>query len=159
MNILENKIIQTMLLPISIVYGFIIYIRNVCYDSGIFSIKKIDSCKIISVGNISVGGTGKTPVVKFLADYLYRNDVKVAILSRGYGRKSRGTVIVSDGKKILANITESGDEPLLLAKQLRKIPVIVEADRYKGALLITKKFTPDVFYWMMLINIAEFFAT
>ncbi len=144
MNIFENKIIQIIFFPISIVYGFTIRIRNFCYDSGIFSIKKIDTCKILSVGNISVGGTGKTPVVKFLADLLHRSGVKVAILSRGYGRKSKGTVIVSNGKEILANIDDSGDEPLLLAKQLRSIPVVVEADRYKGALLIAKKFSPDV---------------
>jgi len=144
MNIFENKIIQKLLLPLTIIYGGIIRIRNFCYDTGIFAVEKISNCKVISIGNISVGGTGKTPIAKFLADYLNKNGLKVVILSRGYGRKSKGTVVVSNENKILANIDDSGDEPLLLAKRLPHIPVVVEADRYKGATFIKKYFTPDI---------------
>ncbi|MBC8180589.1 tetraacyldisaccharide 4'-kinase [candidate division KSB1 bacterium] len=144
MNIFENRIIQITLMPVSLVYGLIIRCRNFFYDYGLFSTKKISGCKIICVGNISVGGTGKTPVVKFLAGYLNQRGFNVAILSRGYGRKSKGTVVVSDGKNTLANLEDSGDEPLLLANQLKTIPVIVEADRVKGAQFILKQFVSDV---------------
>ena len=126
------------------IYTVVILIRNLCYDLGVFKIYKIEGCQIISVGNISVGGSGKTPIVVFLANYLRQNGKRVAILSRGYGRKSKGMVIVSDQEKILTNIDSSGDEPLLLAKQLKKIPVVVESDRVKGARLIVEKFNPDV---------------
>jgi tetraacyldisaccharide 4'-kinase len=68
----------------------------------------------------------------------------VAILSRGYRRGSKGTVIVSDGTKILVGLKDAGDEPYLLANQLKKIPVVVEADRYKGALTIQEQFRPDI---------------
>lgn len=105
---------------------------------------KIKTCKIISVGNISVGGTGKTPVVKFLATYFHNLGFSVAVLSRGYGRRSKGSVIVSNGEQILACLADSGDEPLLLARQLNNIPLLVEVDRYKGALLIQKHFKSDI---------------
>jgi len=144
MNIFENKFYQLLLFPFSIIYGIIIWIRNKLYDKSIFRSLKIADCKLISVGNISVGGTGKTPVIKFLAIYLNRRGFKVAILSRGYRRSSQGTVIVSDGKEILAAVEDAGDEPYLLAQQLKNIPVVVEADRYKGALTIQEKFYPDI---------------
>lgn len=144
MNIFENRLYQVLLFPFSLIYGIIIWIRNQLYDKNIFRSFKINDCKLISVGNISVGGTGKTPVIKYLAVYLTRLGFKVAILSRGYRRSSQGTVIVSDGKEILAALEDAGDEPYLLAQQLKNIPVIVEADRYKGALTIQEKFRPDI---------------
>ncbi len=144
MNILQNKVYQLIFYPFSLIYGMIIRFRNQLYDKKIFRSLKVENVKIISVGNITVGGTGKTPVTKFLAILLRDMGFKVAILSRGYGRKSKKTVVVSDGKKILVRIDHAGDEPFLLARQLKNIPVVVEADRYKGALLIQKKFYPDI---------------
>ena len=144
MNIFENRFYQFLLFPFSLIYEIIISIRNLFYDKNIFRSLKISNCKVISVGNISVGGTGKTPVIHFLANYLQKRGISVAILSRGYRRKSKGPVIVSDGKRILAGLNQAGDEPYLLARQLKSIPVVVEADRYKGALLIQGKFKPDV---------------
>lgn len=144
MNIFNIRIFQFILFPFCLVYGIIIGIRNILYDKEYFRSLKIEKCKLISVGNISVGGTGKTPVIKFLAIYLSQMGFKVAILSRGYRRRSKGTVIVSDGKQILTGADNSGDEPYLLARQLRNIPIVVEGDRYKGSLLIYKKFKPDI---------------
>ena len=144
MNIFNNRFFQVLLFPASIIYRIIIWLRNKLYDKNIFRSLKIDDCKLISVGNISVGGTGKTPVIKFLAIYLNNRGFKIAILSRGYRRSSKGTVIVSDGKKLLAGLEDAGDEPYLLAQQLKNIPVVVEADRYKGALIIQEKFRPDI---------------
>jgi tetraacyldisaccharide 4'-kinase len=144
MSIFENKILQIMLLPVSFIYGLIIKVRNFCYEARIISTKKIGQCKIISIGNISVGGTGKTPVVKYLAGYLQGKGLKVAVLSRGYKRQSSGTLLVSDGKNILANFRQAGDEPYLLANTLKNVVIVVEADRFKGGLFISKLFRPDV---------------
>jgi len=144
MNIFNNKFYQFLLYPFSLIFKLITWIRNRLYDKNIFRSLKANQCKIISVGNISVGGTGKTPVIRFLADYLKEMGFKVAILSRGYRRKSKGTIIVSDGNETLANLQQAGDEPYLLARQLDSIPVIVEADRYKGARFIQDNFQPDV---------------
>lgn len=144
MNIFNNKVYQFFLYPLSLIYGMIIWFRNKLYEKKIYRSLKIENSKVISVGNISVGGTGKTPVIKFLAVYLKGMGFKVAILSRGYRRKSQGTVVVSDGKTILVGIDRAGDEPYLLARQLNKIPVVVERDRYKGALFIEQRFEPDI---------------
>ncbi len=144
MNIFENKFLKFSLPPLAFIYGLVIRIRNRCYDLYIFPIRKIQSCKVISVGNISVGGTGKTPFVSFLARFLKNKQKNVVILSRGYGRKSKGTVIVSDGNSVLASPDEAGDEPYLLARQLSGTPVVVEGDRIKGAQFILDEFEPDI---------------
>jgi len=143
MNILINKYIRLLLLPFSLLYAGIMILRNKFYDWNIFPTIKIPNCKVISIGNITMGGTGKTPAVEFLAHYLIKQNKKVAILSRGYRRESDGTVIVSDGNQILENPRRSGDEPYLLAKNLSHVPIVVENDRVKGGLFIKKKFNPD----------------
>jgi tetraacyldisaccharide 4'-kinase len=87
---------------------------------------------VISVGNLSVGGTGKTPVVSWLARWLADRGERPAILSRGYGRECRedGVVIVHDGRRLLADLRRAGDEPLMLARALTNVPVLVSEDRY-----------------------------
>jgi tetraacyldisaccharide 4'-kinase len=144
MHILTNKLWQILLSPFSIVYGFIITLRNLLYDCKILPAYRIQGCPVICVGNITVGGTGKTPAVEYLADYLRRNDKKVAILSRGYGRKSAGTILVSDGEEIRTTPEISGDEPYLLATNLKEVIVVVESDRVAGAAYIKNNFHPDV---------------
>ncbi|MDZ7330458.1 MAG: tetraacyldisaccharide 4'-kinase [candidate division KSB1 bacterium] len=143
MNIFKYRGWQRGLLPLSLLYGLVIWIRNRLYDKEILRSIKIENCQIISVGNISVGGTGKTPVISFLAKYLAKRGFKVAVLSRGYGRKSQGTIVVSDGKNLMTDVKQGGDEPYLLARQLPTIPVVVEADRVKGAEFIQQNFHPD----------------
>jgi tetraacyldisaccharide 4'-kinase len=144
MSIFENRIYRTVFFPLSLIYRPIVWIRNKCYDKEVFRSLKINKSKVISVGNISVGGTGKTPVIKFLADYLTDAGFKVAVLSRGYKRESKGSFIVSDGKQILSDIRQAGDEPFLLASKLPNVPVVAESDRHKGALLIEDRYQPDV---------------
>ncbi|HEX9973988.1 MAG TPA: tetraacyldisaccharide 4'-kinase [bacterium] len=144
MTIFKNSIYRRLCYPLSLIYGAIIRVRNKCYDKNVFRSLKINECRVISVGNISVGGTGKTPVIKFLAEKLMAEGFKVAILSRGYKRKSKGSVVVSDGTRVLSDIHQSGDEPFLLAMNLPDVPIVVESDRYKGALLIAERFQPDV---------------
>ena len=143
MNILSNKWWPRFFFPLSRIYAAIILLRNKLYDWNIFRTSKIQNCTVISVGNISVGGTGKTPAVEFLAKYLISRAKKTAILSRGYRRESSGTLLISDGQKILVGPQRSGDEPYLLAKNLPIVPVVVENDRYRGGIFIKQKFNPD----------------
>jgi tetraacyldisaccharide 4'-kinase len=89
---------------------------------------------VISVGNLRVGGTGKTPTVECLVRLLVERGERPAILSRGYAREkaSRGVTVVADHEQVLADVAHSGDEPLLLARALPGVPVLVCADRYRA---------------------------
>lgn len=144
MNIFEHKWLCGLLAPLSWIYGGVTEVRNWFYDRGWLHSEKISDCKIISIGNITVGGTGKTPAVAAIAQALQQSGKRVAILSRGYGRNTNGTVVVSDGASILSTPSESGDEPFLLAQKLPGVIVIAERDRVKGAHLLREKFKPDV---------------
>jgi tetraacyldisaccharide 4'-kinase len=108
-----------LLLPLSIIYGVIMSVRRMVTSQKNFGIP------IISVGNLIVGGSGKTPFVIALATRFE----DVVIISRGYGRKSKGLVEVSSEGKILVDVTESGDEPMLMAQSLSHASVIVSEDR------------------------------
>ncbi len=98
---------------------------------------------VVSVGNLRVGGSGKTPVVEHIARLLADAGYVPAILSRGYGRRSasRSPTIVSDGERILADVHGAGDEPLMLARSLlpRRVPVVVCADRYAAGALAERR--------------------
>lgn len=97
--------------------------------------------RVISVGNLSLGGSGKTPVVAALARLLRARGERPVILTRGYGRRdtTEGVLVVSDGTRLLEPVTRSGDEPLLLARTLRDVPVLVSADRYMAGLFAEKR--------------------
>jgi tetraacyldisaccharide 4'-kinase len=113
----------------SFFYRLIINFRNWLYDHKILK-ETVLPCPVISVGNITVGGTGKTPCVIMLAKMLQENGFKPAIISRGYGGKSINPVnIVSDGHKILLDSETAGDEPFLIAFALKGIPVITGIKR------------------------------
>jgi len=101
--------LRIILLPTVPVYAIIIWIRNFLFDKNIFKSIKVKA-KIISVGNITVGGSGKTPATIYITELLKKYGMNVGVLSRGYGRKSRGYVLVSDGKDILTSVGKSGDE-------------------------------------------------
>ncbi len=119
----------TILHAVSFIYRLIISLRNRLYDHKIFQEIKLP-CPVISVGNITVGGTGKTPCVIWLARMLQEQGFKPAVLSRGYGGKSSEPVnIISNGKDIIASSVEAGDEPFLIARSLRNIPVITGPKR------------------------------
>ena len=114
-----------LLLPLSLLYGSWMFFRRA------LSQKKDFGLPIVSVGNLIVGGSGKTPFTIVLASR-YEN---VAVISRGYGRQSRGLVEVSRNGKILASVEESGDEAMLMATSLPKASVIVSEDRHKAIAL------------------------
>lgn len=116
------------------------------YDRGMFASHSLGA-KTISIGNITVGGTGKTPLVALVAQILADNGEKVCILSRGYGRENpKDRVLVSDGENVLVDAKIGGDEPVELAhKLIGKAVVIADADRVSAAKWALKKFGATVF--------------
>ncbi|SVE34220.1 uncharacterized protein METZ01_LOCUS487074, partial [marine metagenome] len=120
-----------------------IYWRNYFYRFGFFISRKLP-CKVISIGNITTGGTGKTPTVIYLCRYLQEKGFRVAVLSRGYGRSTKGTIIASNGNGAQGTWQETGDEPYLMARKLNNVPIIVDEDRFRGGLLLIEKFNPDI---------------
>jgi len=123
---------------LSTIYGFAIRTRNGLYDRGIFRARRLQG-PVVSVGNLSVGGSGKTPFVILLGELLKSREVKFDVLSRGYGRKSRGILLVDPG----GSASEFGDEPLLLARRL-EVPVVVGEDRYQAGFFAEAKFGPHL---------------
>jgi tetraacyldisaccharide 4'-kinase len=119
-----QKLLSFVLLPFSWIYCFVMYLR--------FKNKKVIDygVDIVSVGNLSVGGSGKTPLTSALA-LKYEN---VAIVLRGYGRKSKGLYVVKDFKKILCDVSVSGDEAMIYAHKVPEAIVIVSEDRKEGIL-------------------------
>ncbi|HWF62326.1 MAG TPA: tetraacyldisaccharide 4'-kinase [Nitrospira sp.] len=110
-------------------YGLIVRFRLWCYRKGWLSTTRL-SCRVVSVGNLTVGGTGKTPIVIFLTGWLSAKGRRVAILSRGYKRTSKAPrLLVSDGSRILVGPLEAGDEPFLMAQRCPQAIVAVGADR------------------------------
>ncbi len=110
-------------------YGLIIRSRLWCYRKGWLTTTRLP-CRVVSVGNLTVGGTGKTPIVILLAEWLLAKGKRVAILSRGYKRTSQASrLLVSDGSRILVGPLEAGDEPFLLAQRCPQAIVAVGADR------------------------------
>jgi tetraacyldisaccharide 4'-kinase len=124
--------------PLSGIFGGALAARNSLYDCGWLNIHKLAK-PVVSVGNISVGGSGKTPFVIALGELLKERGITFDILSRGYGRASR-TVAVVDPE---GTANDFGDEPLLMARKLQ-VPVVVGADRYQAGLLAEKKFSSQL---------------
>jgi tetraacyldisaccharide 4'-kinase len=126
--------------PFSPLYSFLMASRSNLYLKGIFKQHKLEF-PVISVGNLLLGGTGKTPLVHYIAKLLQQHSRKPAILSRGYKGSATGAInVVSDGTDILLDATEAGDEPRLLAEKLSGIPVITGKKRFT-----TGRFAIDTF--------------
>ena len=132
--------------PFGFLYGAVAEIRRTLYEKGVF--KSYDlGAPTVSVGNITFGGTGKTPLVALIAEILAARDEKVCILTRGYRRENeRARILVSDGEKILADAKKAGDEPLELAeKLLGKAIVVADANRARAGIWARQKFGVTVF--------------
>lgn len=127
-------------------YGKVADARNRLYDRGVFESFDLGA-PVISVGNITTGGTGKTPLVACVARILSERGEKVCILTRGYGRRDKTKrVVVSDGEQILADCADAGDEPFELAvKLLGKALVIADADRVAAAEWARRRFGVTAF--------------
>lgn len=128
------------------IYGKIMNLRNALYDKGVFETHDLGA-RTISVGNITTGGTGKTPLVAYIAEVLAAHGEKVCILTRGYGRENaKQRVLVSDGEQVLVDARKGGDEPVELAKKLLgKAIIIADADRVSAAEWALRKFGVTVF--------------
>jgi len=117
-------------LGISYLFAGAVFLRNKLYDVGISDQHKLP-CPVISVGNLAVGGTGKTPTVILIAGMLRDLGMRPAVLSRGYGGSAEESVnIVSDGKRVFMHPFAAGDEPVLMARALPGIPVLTGASRF-----------------------------
>ncbi|MEO8664951.1 MAG: tetraacyldisaccharide 4'-kinase [Ignavibacteria bacterium] len=142
------KLIRVILIPFSIIYSIIIFFRNKFYDFGIFGSEKL-SKPVVSIGNITTGGTGKTPFTIFVSQYFLQKGMKVGIVSRGYKRKSDKVEVVCDGVNINTNVSESGDELILIAEELiqyykNNFFIAAGNNRYEAANYLVKKFDPDI---------------
>jgi tetraacyldisaccharide 4'-kinase len=124
--------------PLSSIFGAGVRARNTLYDRSIVRANKLQG-PVLSVGNLSVGGSGKTPFILVLGELLRARGVKFDILSRGYGRKTRGVAGVDPG----GLPQDFGDEPLLLARRL-EAPVIVGENRYEAGVFAEKQFGPQL---------------
>ena len=131
------------LLLLSLLYGSAVLLRLALYRTGFLRQKKLPQ-RVIAVGNITLGGTGKTPTVMQIASVLQRHRKHPVIISRGYGRADESEIlIVSDGHRVLADARAGGDEPSLMASRLAGVPVVVGSNRFNAGLLAQKKFDND----------------
>lgn len=126
-------LLLALLSPLSVLYAAIVTLRNWLYECRLFKSKRLP-CTVISVGNIASGGTGKTPVVIWIAKALLDAGCHPAILLHGYHReqKTPGTRVVSDGQEILATVEASGDEAVMIAQDLQSVPVLIGKNRHEA---------------------------
>ncbi|MDG1160530.1 MAG: tetraacyldisaccharide 4'-kinase, partial [Flavobacteriaceae bacterium] len=132
------SLLRFFLYPFSLLYDLVTRIRNLFYDLGFFKSKTF-SIPIIAVGNLSVGGTGKTPQIEYLIKVL-QNNYKIAVLSRGYKRKTKGFILI-DGTHTSEDV---GDEPLQFFKKFPKVCVAVDENRVNGIRELQQKQSIDV---------------
>jgi tetraacyldisaccharide 4'-kinase len=133
------------LTPFARLYSFALQLRVQLYKFGIMKTYFLPR-PVVSIGNITVGGTGKTPVTAFIARKLLAQGFRVAVLSRGYGGSLEGqTCVVSDGNTIMLSASESGDEPYLLASTVPGLMVVIGTDRYAAGQLAMQQLSPDIF--------------
>src|SRR5436190_6339625 len=140
-----NRAATFALTPLSVVYGLGVWIRNGLYRRGILRADDVGA-PVISVGNLTTGGTGKTPLVELLAAQMAANGRRVCVLTRGYGRNSAGRLIVSDNDGVLSDVNEAGDEPFLLAENLRgRAAVICDKNRVAAARWAIENLGSEIF--------------
>ena len=124
--------------PLSAIYGGVVGARNALYDRGALRARRLQG-GVVSVGNLSAGGSGKTPLVMLLGELLKAQGIKFDVLSRGYGRRSTGVRLVDPA----GLPQEFGDEPLLIARKLQ-VPVIVGEDRYEAGRFAESRFGAQI---------------
>jgi tetraacyldisaccharide 4'-kinase len=122
--------------PLATLFGGAVSLRNALYDRDLLRPRRLEA-PVISVGNLSVGGSGKTPFVILLGELLKSRSIAFDVLTRGYGRSTRGVALVDP----VGTAQEFGDEPLLIARRL-SVPVIVGEERYAAGLFAERKFGP-----------------
>ncbi|NOY85197.1 MAG: tetraacyldisaccharide 4'-kinase [Nitrospirae bacterium] len=129
---------------LSWVYAFVMRLRLWLYQKEWLAQKRVP-CHVVSIGNITTGGTGKTPMTLYLAEEWQKRGYKVGIVSRGYRRKNKvPLVLVTDGTQIFASPSDVGDEPYLMAQRLSGVPIVVCADRFEGCQALIHRFAVEV---------------
>ncbi len=132
------QLLRKIAFPISLIYALVVHLRNYLFDIGLFKSSSFET-PIICVGNLSVGGTGKTPMIEYLVSY-FKEKKKVAVLSRGYRRKSTGYTLTNQKSQV----EDVGDEPLQIFSKHPDISVAVDKDRRNGIQKLQKSIAPDI---------------
>jgi len=136
--------IETVLMVLSVAYGGLVCLRARLYEKGVLPSQTLP-CRVVSIGNLIAGGTGKTPMTILVARMIRDMGYQVVVLSRGYrGRMEKTGGVVSDGRTIFKGPEDAGDEPYLMARILSGIPVVVGQRRYEAGMMAVKRFKPDV---------------
>jgi tetraacyldisaccharide 4'-kinase len=137
-----ERIARGALAVVSLVFGAAVRLRNAGYDCGLLPVHRLP-CRVVSVGNLTVGGTGKTPTVMTIAAALHTAGARVCIVLRGYRGAGTGARVVSDGRNVRLSWREAGDEAVLMARRLPGVPVVVGADRVAAGRLAIAEFHPE----------------
>ena len=133
------------LASISVLYGLAVRVRLWAYKVKIFKQKELPGF-VLSIGNLTAGGTGKTPAVAMLAEWALGKGYRVAVLSRGYGRKNKKKLLeVSDGNHVQVTPEDAGDEPYLLARKLPRVSVVLSKNRHMAGLFAKNKYDSNFF--------------
>lgn len=141
----RSLFLEPLLGLLSVLYRGALLLREALYRSGIFRSRRLP-VRVISVGNITLGGTGKSPAAVNIASVILSRGGRPVIVSRGYGRQDESAVeIVSDGRSgVVLAPDRAGDEPAMMAHRLPKVPVVVASDRFQAGMAAVKGFGPDV---------------
>lgn len=141
-----SSIFTIVLPPLTVAYGVVTRLRLAAYEKGLLKTERL-KVPVISVGNLTTGGTGKTPLVEWVCRVLAREGRKVSVLTRGYGRTDESQrVVVSDAVNVLGTTPQSGDEPQLLAESLKGIAsVVCDSDRVSAGTWAIEHLGADVF--------------
>jgi tetraacyldisaccharide 4'-kinase len=135
---------DTMLAGAALAYRGALALREAAYAAGLRKTRTLP-CRVVAVGNLTVGGTGKTPLVELIARRLQAGASRVVVLSRGYRRRPGDTVhVIADGERVRATPSEAGDEAYLLAHRLPGVPVVVGRDRFRAGAAALARFAPHV---------------
>ncbi|MBL0176918.1 MAG: tetraacyldisaccharide 4'-kinase [Ignavibacteria bacterium] len=124
---------------LAMLYGAAMHLRNRAFDRGIL---RAHGCAVpvLSVGNVTAGGAGKTPLVARFAEHFLDQGLRTAVVTRGYGRRTRGSIVVSDGAGAVASWEDGGDEPVMLARALPALAVVADEKRARGCALAVARF-------------------
>jgi len=142
-KIFESKL-SCALYPLSLLYEALVKLRLFMYKKGLLSQDALPGF-VVSVGNLSVGGTGKTPLVIKIGEWAKKKGYKVGIISRGYKGSYKDLLLVSNGTGLKSDVISSGDEPYLIARRLKEVVVCVSKNKAKAGRFISKKYGIDFF--------------
>jgi len=140
-----GRLLYLLLIPFGMMYSGLVWARRELYRSGLLLRRRVHGLTVVSIGNLTVGGTGKTPLVVGLVRGLLDQGVPTAVVARGYRAtgRGRGPLLVSDGAGPLVPVELAGDEPVMIARSVPAV-VIVSRDRYLGARLARERYGAEV---------------